>query len=253
MREFIAELLKEAGSVAMGFFHGETRIESKRHAADLVTCGDFAVSDLIVSRLDAAFPEHAIECEEKPEVIRPEAKQRWILDPIDGTRNFAQGLPYWCTMLALYEGNEGLAAGIYNPVVDMMYIAERGEGVTLNGRKVSLEDTAEIKFAQGAVIADPLCEHYDHLKGVMTHLMDEGCWLMNYGTMFGAVAMATGGLNFFMNNCGFDHDYAAPACILKEAGADIFSLNGEPWRRGDRVFGASVPGLTSYMKPLLYL
>jgi myo-inositol-1(or 4)-monophosphatase len=136
-------IAREAGARLREFFSQGVATEYKGDV-DLVTVADRTSEKLIRERLSAAFPEHGIFGEEGTR-DRLDGEFRWYVDPLDGTTNFAHGMPHFCVSLGLEQRPAGLApdadgtmvaAVIYDPLRDDLYAAERGRGARLNGRPI---------------------------------------------------------------------------------------------------------------------
>ncbi len=117
-------------------------IEETHHDIKLAT--DRACQDAIVEILVRTFPEDGIVAEEDL-VLRPRARRRWIIDPLDGTVNFARGIPQYCTSIALEENGTPIAGVVYDPVKDELFEAERGGGARLNGRAIRVSECRRIE------------------------------------------------------------------------------------------------------------
>ena len=152
--EVAAEIAREAGGLLRQFYDRGVAMEYKGDV-DLVTEADRASEALIKARLGAAFPAHGIFGEEGTRE-RLEGEYRWYVDPLDGTTNFAHGFPVFCVVLGLERRRAGLAAGedgemvagvIYDPLRDEMFLAERGKGAWLNGRRIMVSKTRTLQEA----------------------------------------------------------------------------------------------------------
>ena len=149
-----AEIAREAGARLREFLAAGVETEYKGDV-DLVTVADRTVEKLIRERLGAAFPEHGIYGEEGTRE-RMEGEYRWYVDPLDGTTNFAHGIPHFCVSLGLEHRPAGLkadedgqlvAAVIYDPNRDELFTAERGKGAWLNGKPIHVSKTPELAEA----------------------------------------------------------------------------------------------------------
>jgi myo-inositol-1(or 4)-monophosphatase len=147
-------IAREAGSILRTFFAQGVETEYKGDV-DLVTVADRTSEKLIRERLAAAFPTHGVFGEEGTR-DRLESDFRWYVDPLDGTTNFAHGFPQFCVSLGLEQRNAGLspdedgtlvAAVIYDPLRDELFVAERGRGARLNGRLLHVSRTPELAEA----------------------------------------------------------------------------------------------------------
>jgi len=108
---------------------------------DIVTEGDRQAEGIIVGMISARYPEHAILAEESP-ARQGGASCRWIIDPLDGTTNYAHGYPVFCVSIALEVAGERVLGVVYNPMLDEMFVAEKGRGAFLNGRRIRVSATA---------------------------------------------------------------------------------------------------------------
>lgn len=133
------DVVREAGALLLSRFHTKVTVEHKGEI-DLVTDVDLAAEELIVDRLHSAFPNHGITAEEKH---NPGSRgvHTWIIDPLDGTTNFARGFPFFAVSIGLeYEGR--LSWGIvFNPVLDETFEAALGGGASLNGNPIRVSET----------------------------------------------------------------------------------------------------------------
>lgn len=142
----VEEWAREAGAVHFAYFRKrDLEVATKYNSFDVVTRADKESEALIISRIHSAFPHHAILAEESG-AEKGDSKWRWVIDPLDGTTNFSQGLPIFCVSIALeYEGDPVLGV-VYAPYLDEMFTAVKGYGAKLNGnpifcsRKTKLEE-----------------------------------------------------------------------------------------------------------------
>ncbi len=137
MRRAAEAIAREAGALLAERFE-ESRVEElKGHAHNLVTESDRASEALIVSALGARFPEHAIRAEEGSHAAG-RSGITWVVDPLDGTNNYAHGLPIFSVTLAAMAGHRVLAGVTYDPTRDELFSARRGGGAWLDGRPISV-------------------------------------------------------------------------------------------------------------------
>jgi myo-inositol-1(or 4)-monophosphatase len=142
LRRTAEEAARLAGRVLAERFQGERTIEFKRSANDLVTDADKASEEALLGFLRARHPGHAILAEESG--ASQGAGLRWLIDPLDGTTNYAHRVPHFCVSVAV-DGPDGVLAGVvYDPMLDELFSAARGQGATLNGRPLRASDTREI-------------------------------------------------------------------------------------------------------------
>jgi len=141
IRQQADAIAREAGTVVMSYYGTSFKQETKVSQIDIVTEADKASEKLIVERLIAAFPDHHIVGEEGGGMGAPieEAAYRWYVDPIDGTTNFANGIPVFAISLALTDAAMNPLVGVvYNPAQDELYSAAKGHGATRNGQPINV-------------------------------------------------------------------------------------------------------------------
>jgi myo-inositol-1(or 4)-monophosphatase len=135
--EFLTTALHEAGRVALSF-HGHNPEHWVKPDGSIVTAGDLAVNESLLGALKAARPDDAILSEETPDnAARISSKRLWIIDPIDGTRNYFNGGTDWCIGVALIEDGQPKVSALYQPTEDRMYTAIRGQGAYRNNRRIN--------------------------------------------------------------------------------------------------------------------
>jgi myo-inositol-1(or 4)-monophosphatase len=141
----------EAGALVRGFYESGVETEYKGEA-DLVTEADRASERLIVERLRARFPSHGVYGEEGTRG-QMESEYRWYIDPVDGTTNFAHRYPVFCVSMGLEyrppslsadEEGQIVAGVIYDPTRDELFMAEKGKGAYLNGRRIHVSRTETV-------------------------------------------------------------------------------------------------------------
>lgn len=148
MLNFAIETARDAGQVLLEKFGRKINVSMKGDI-DLVTEADLASEALIIERIKSHFPKHSILAEEAGNavVIGGENKWKWIIDPLDGTTNFAHGYPCFCVTLAL-EHDGGIAIGVtFDPTRNEIFAAEKGQGATLNGKPMWVSETEDLANA----------------------------------------------------------------------------------------------------------
>ena len=136
---------RRAGALALHYFlnRDQLLIETKRVLTDMVSQADREVEELIRDEMKAAYPEDAFLGEEHG--LEPGSSAlTWVIDPIDGTAPYLNGLPGWCISIGLMDRNGPLLGAIYVPVLDEMFLGGRGLGTTLNGQPVRVTDRFDL-------------------------------------------------------------------------------------------------------------
>lgn len=150
MLNFAIETARNAGKVLLEKFGRKIQI-SKKGDIDLVTEADLASEKLIVERIKSHYPKHSILAEESGEsnvlVIEGESRWKWIIDPLDGTTNFAHGYPCFAVTFALEHNGEIVIGITYDPTRDELFAAEKGKGATMNNRPIAVSETEELSEA----------------------------------------------------------------------------------------------------------
>ena len=148
MLDFTIDIARRAGALLLSRLEGQRSVELKS-PFELVTDADHASEALIVTAITQQFPDHAILAEESGGAVN-EAGYTWLIDPLDGTNNYAHGYPVFSVSLALLKDGAPLVGVIYDPSRDEIFSAERGQGARCNGRRIRVSATPTLA---GALIA----------------------------------------------------------------------------------------------------
>jgi myo-inositol-1(or 4)-monophosphatase len=223
---------------------GETARRSlqRRRISDVVSKGprdyqteiDVAVERIIVADMIAAFPTYSIKGEEDVgnRVVGTDAPIIYI-DPIDGTTNFAWGIPHFGMTIAIAESGQIGAGVVYDPMLDELFSAELGGGAYLNGERISCIDNSDIENVvvgaglpvPGQVKAVSTDVYFDALK----RLMGSTAGVRRAGSAALSIAyVASGRLDGFFEDGLSPHDYGAAALLVTEAGGTISAFKGGP-------------------------
>jgi myo-inositol-1(or 4)-monophosphatase len=148
MLNFAIEMARDAGRILLEKFGTDIAIH-KKGDINLVTDADLASEDLIVERIKSHFPKHAILAEESGHavVIDGASEWKWIIDPLDGTTNFAHGYPCFAVTIGLEHERELKIGVTYDPTRDEMFSAEKGHGSSLNNKPIRVSKTDELRDA----------------------------------------------------------------------------------------------------------
>ena len=136
---------RAAGEIALHYFRTNLTVETKADRTP-VTRADRECETKIVEILSTRFPDHGFLGEELGERAG-RTKVRWIIDPIDGTKNFIRGIPFFATLIALEEGGEVTAGVIYAPAINDLLYARKGQGAFANGRQVHVSAVTDLHDA----------------------------------------------------------------------------------------------------------
>ena len=136
MKSFLESIIKKAGEISLGHRArlSEVAIQRKDTVKDLVTEADIAVENYLIEQIKSRYSGHAICGEESGTHTGNE--YRWVIDPIDGTTSFAHGLPIYSISIAVQQHGETILGAVFAPVLDELFMAEKDNGATLNGRPI---------------------------------------------------------------------------------------------------------------------
>lgn len=134
----------ESGQLIKDFSKRSFSIQSKDTVNNLVTEADHASEQLIISIIRESFPDHYILTEESG-ALPKDSQYKWIIDPIDGTVNFANGIPLCCVSIAIEQNNEMLMGAVYNPFINEFFFAEKGKGAFLNDQPISVSQKSKLE------------------------------------------------------------------------------------------------------------
>ncbi len=219
----------------------------RRYASDMVAKAprdyqteiDVAVERSIVARLRDSFPDHAITGEEavgNREV--GEDAPRIYIDPIDGTTNFAWGIPHFGLTIAIVEQSEVTCGVVYDAMQDELFVAEKGKGAYLNGERLRCEPVAVVEDTLiGAGLPVPgqvktvTEDTYFH---ALRRLMANTAGVRRLGSSALSLAyVAAGRLDGFFEDGLSLHDYGASVLLVLEAGGTVTGFHGGPIKNGD--------------------
>ncbi len=141
----LKEATRAGAAEIMRFFQNDFKISNKEGVNNLVTEADHAAEKAILDVIKSKFPDHQILAEETGEIVM-DSTYKWIIDPIDGTVNFAHGIPLNCVSIGVEHNGEVILGAVYNPHLNEFYFAEKGKGATLNDKPIHVSsETQTIK------------------------------------------------------------------------------------------------------------
>ncbi len=228
--EAVGEVARVAGETANRFFGSALRVETKTDGSP-VTQADRAAEEAARAFIEARFPEDGILGEELG-ATRPEAKRRWLIDPIDGTKSFVRGVPLWGSLVALVEGDVVLAGAVFVAAQGEMVAAARGEGCFWNGARARVSTVADLReavvlttdlttLATCAATGTP-----PHPRVALAELASRAAVARTWGDCYGYVLVATGRAEVMVDPVLSPWDSAALAPIVDEAGGVFTDLRG---------------------------
>lgn len=220
MESFLLHTVKDAGEVLMEYFRNGAEPDFKPDRS-LVTQADGAAERLIVDRVREAFPDHGVLAEEGS-AFNENAEYRWIVDPLDGTSNYAFGHTYFCTSVGLVRGEEVILGAVYNPKSGELFFARRGGGAYLNGNRISVSTTASLEGNLMAVALPRPRHKSDQQWEVLKRLRMEVTLRELGAAALDLCYVAAGRLVGLYNPALYAWDVAAGSLIVEEAGGVVY-------------------------------
>lgn len=219
---------KLAGEIQLKYMKEELIIETKASEFDLVTQADKECEQKIIEMISEKYPEHSFLGEETGRADK-ESDYLWIIDPIDGTVNYAHRFPQFCCSIGLYYKGEAVLGVIYAPCDNELFYAQKNQGAFLNGQKISVSKISELKrclLATGfpALKDEALRKNLDYFKtflGKVQAIRRPGSAALDL------CYVACGRLDGFWELGLSPWDTAAGAIILQEAGGKITNLDND--------------------------
>ena len=231
MLNFAIQTARDAGSILADRM-GRTLQVSNKGDIDLVTEADLASEKLIIERIKSHYPRHAILAEESGategiKTVTGQTDWRWIVDPLDGTTNYAHGYPCFCVSIALERAGSIELGVIYDPVRDEVFAAERGQGATLNDRSVRVSTVDDLNAAM-------LCtgfpynvrERPDFARDFVNFTMKAQAVRRDGSAALDLAYLACGRFDGFWEDGLNAWDIAAGVILIEEAGGRLTDFNG---------------------------
>lgn len=219
----------KAGDILRKGYGSVFEIHSKPGKQNIVTEFDKASELSIINLIMDHFPNHSVLAEESGHTEKKEADITWIIDPLDGTTNFAHHLPCFTISIAAYRGEEGLCAVIYQPLTNELFIAEKGIGAYLNGVNLAVSQTTKMdETLVGIGVPWGAVENPTPYIERESRFAQLGVNVRNFGSAALALAyVAAGKLDGFWMDYLFPWDSAAGKLLIQEAGGRFTCYDGK--------------------------
>lgn len=233
--EFIAKTLQAASKIANANFGkvvGQTKPDDNNQ---VLTDTDFAVGKLIVEQVQTEYPQYNL-IDEEAGIIDNKSEHTWVVDPIDGTSNFAEGLPTYGIMIGLLEGNKAIAGGIALPFFDEVYIGVKGEGAFCNQQSLTINHQNDLLSSLVAYGIDGHQEDPRRTEAETRLLSKIILAIRNLRTTNSAydlAQVAAGKYAAYLNQTTKIWDNVAFQPIVEEAGGVVTDFWGEPMDYSD--------------------
>ena len=218
----------EAGAAEIRrFFNGEFVISNKEGMNNLVTEADHAAEKAIIDVIKAEQPGHFILSEETGEIYM-DSEYKWIIDPIDGTVNFANGIPICCVSIGVEKAGEMILGTVYNPMMNEFYFAQKGFGASLNDRKINVSSKTEV--IKSCLVTGFPYTYLDHENGplqIFERFIRKGVPVRRLGSAaIDLCWVAAGRFDGFYEHKLQAWDSAAGFLMVEEAGGKVTDFEG---------------------------
>ena len=220
--------MREAGAYVWSRFHDQGEVKSKGRG-NVVTEVDLGSERLIIERLTSEFPDFQIMAEESAAKTDDQsaAEYLWIIDPIDGTKNFSQGLPFFAVNLGLAHRGRMVLGLTYDPALDELFIAEAGKGAFLNGRPIHVADRPTVKESLLGYDIGYDNDRAQYLLDFVGQIWPGVQSLRNMGSAaLGLAYVACGRLDIYIHHSLYPWDYAPGIVLIQEAGGVVTERDG---------------------------
>jgi len=239
LKRVALKAVKEGGAILMKYF-GKIKSIDYKGEINLVTEADQRSEEVILSIIKDSYPNHRILAEETGESGNS-SSFKWIIDPLDGTTNYAHGYPCFCVSLAIEYEEEVLYGAVYDPVKDELFTAEKGKGAFINGKAIKTSSTKQLDQSL-------LCTGfpYDVRDDMDSNILNFRTFLMKAQAVRrdGSAALdlchtAAGRFDGFWEQKLFPWDVAAGGLLVTEAGGKLTNFTGENFSIYDNEIVAS--------------
>lgn len=236
MLDFALKTAEKAGVIALKHFRRTNKVSLKSRQ-DIVTAADTEVEELIVKEIEKKFPEHGILAEESGG-RRGRSDYLWVIDPIDGTVNFATGIPYFAISIGLAYKKQPMLGVVYDPYQNESIYAEKGRGSYINKKRMHVGREREL--INCVVATDLGHKRSSQIVRRVKNLLPATRAVRILGSASrGLVDVALNRTQAYVHNDIQPWDVAAAHVVIKEAGGDVLNFKGAPWQLYDRTIIAS--------------
>jgi len=195
---------------------------------DLVTDVDKAVEETLIHLLRKSYPDHSFMCEESGLIEGADKDTVWIIDPIDGTRNFVMGIPHFCISMACVQRGKIQHALILDPIKEEEFTASKGSGAQLNGNRMRIGTRSKLEGGTISLSCAGL-KHYEQMLALQQKLLGvAGALRFTGSTALDMAYTAAGRLDAGWTSGVSPWDSAAGILLVQESGGLVSDLSGNP-------------------------
>jgi myo-inositol-1(or 4)-monophosphatase len=227
LKQTLIKAAETGAAVMKSYFNGKFEISNKEGINNLVTEADHASEKAIFEVIKNDFPDHYILSEEAGEIIQ-DSTYKWIIDPIDGTVNFANGIPICCVSIGVEQAGRMILGAVYNPFINEFFFAQRGFGATLNSKKIQVSTKTEV--VKSSMVTGFPYTYLDTPNGplqVFEKLIRKGVPVRRLGSAaIDLCWVAAGRFDGFYEHQLQAWDSAAGFLMVEEAGGKVTDFKG---------------------------
>lgn len=236
LKSTLLQAVQAGAAEVVRYFNKEFKITNKEGINNPVTEADHASEKAIFSVIKAAYPDHYILSEEAGNIVQ-DSTYKWIIDPIDGTINFAHGIPLNCVSIGIEHNEEMIMGAVYNPHMNELFFAEKGKGAQLNDRPIKV--SAETEAIKACLVTGFPYTYLDSPNGplqVFDRFIRKGVPVRRLGSAaIDLCWVACGRFDGFYEHKLEAWDSSAGYLIVEEAGGKVTDLQGHkfsPYQHG---------------------
>jgi myo-inositol-1(or 4)-monophosphatase len=226
--DFIKKLLLESGEILRSGFGHVTQIDNKQDQSNIVTESDFKSEELIRKLISETHPDHNILGEEHGFEDKKSA-YTWIVDPLDGTSNYAAQIPWFGVLVALVKNGQPIISGAYLPISNDLYLAQKGKGALKNNKRIAVASETNLKNILCCYSLDYSIDSTktDREVQIIKNLVQNCRNLRSTNSCVDFCLVADGRIGAALNQTMKIWDIAAPQLIIEEAGGKVTDIEGK--------------------------
>jgi myo-inositol-1(or 4)-monophosphatase len=230
LKQTLIKAVETGAAVMQSYFNGTFKISNKEGINNLVTEADHASEKAIFEVIKKDYPDHYILSEEAGEIVQ-DSSIKWIIDPIDGTVNFANGIPICCVSIGVEQAGKMILGAVYNPFMNEFFFAQKGFGATLNEKIIKVSTKTEV--VKSSMVTGFPYTYLDAPNGplqVFEKLIRKGVPVRRLGSAaIDLCWVAAGRFDGFYEHKLQAWDSAAGFLMVEEAGGKVTDFTGNEY------------------------
>ena len=227
MKNLLIKALRTSGKILLEYFNKPLEIKYKESQSSIVTEADLESEKIIINIIHETVPSHNIISEEAG-FIDNNSEFTWIIDPLDGTSNFASGIPWFGVLITLFKDSKPVMAGAYLPVQDTLYFAEAGKGAFRDGVQLPMLENKKVKDSLFAFCVDYTEDEEFLNKGIeiYKYIIKHSRNIRSTNSLIDFIYVAEGKFGGVLNLYTKVWDISGLGLIISEAGGIMKNING---------------------------